>query len=177
MSNKGILPIGGLFLSNGRRIGHHEMPEGLGFDMGYHVIIFVNVLMFFDQDELEYQDKYPLTRRNEREGVLDKHTMRDAIDALIERGHVVKIVPEGDEVLPPMHERYRVQKGQECGFYQWSLYTAHHNTNIVFGDHPKTEVLFEIKTIPQSGKAAKIRSIKNREWDGQLLFTIGSITG
>jgi hypothetical protein len=33
--------------------------------------------------------------------VLDKHTMRDAIGALIERGHVVEIVPEGDESTPP----------------------------------------------------------------------------
>jgi hypothetical protein len=86
MSNKGIPPIGGLFLSNGKRIGHSEMPKGLGFDTGYHVIIFVNLLTFFDQDELEYQDEYPLTKRNKREGVLDKHTMRDAIYALIERG-------------------------------------------------------------------------------------------
>jgi hypothetical protein len=101
MSNKGIPPIGGLFLSNRRRIGHSEIPKGLGFDTGYHVIIFVNLLTFFDQDELKYQDKYPLTRRNKQEGVLDEHTMRDAIDASIERGHVVNIVPEGDEVSPP----------------------------------------------------------------------------
>jgi hypothetical protein len=41
---------------------------------------------------------------------------------------------------------------------------------MVFGDHSKTEVLFEIETICQSGKAAKNRLIKNREWGGQLLF-------
>jgi hypothetical protein len=35
---------------------------------------------------------------------------------------------------------------------------------------PKTEVLFEIGTIRRSGKAAKKRLIKNREWGGQLLF-------
>jgi hypothetical protein len=52
MSNKGIQPIGGLFLSHGRRIGHSEMPKGLGFDMEHHVIIFVNLLAFFDQDKL-----------------------------------------------------------------------------------------------------------------------------
>jgi hypothetical protein len=39
-----------------------------------------------------------------------------------------------------------------------------------FGDHSETEVLFEIETIRQSGKAAKKRLIKNREWGGQLLF-------
>ncbi len=50
MSNKGILPIGGLFLSHGRRIGHSETPEGLGFNTGYHVILFVNLLTFIDQD-------------------------------------------------------------------------------------------------------------------------------
>jgi hypothetical protein len=104
MSNKGIQLIGGLFLSHERRIGHSEMPKGLGFDM-------VNLLTFFDQDELEYQVKYPLTRGNEREGVLDKNTMGDAIDASIERGHVVEIVPEGDEVTPPPHECYPVQEG------------------------------------------------------------------
>jgi hypothetical protein len=52
--------------------------------------------MFFDQDELEYQVECPLIGGNKRDGVLDKDTMRDAIDAWIEMGHVVKIVPEGD---------------------------------------------------------------------------------
>ncbi len=55
MSDKGIQPIGGLFLSHGRRIGHNETPRGLGFDTEHHVIIFLNLLMFFDKDELEYQ--------------------------------------------------------------------------------------------------------------------------
>jgi hypothetical protein len=147
------------------------MPGGLGFDTSYHVIIFVNLLTFTNQNKLEYQVKYPLTRGNKREGVLDKHIMRDAIDALIERGHVVGIVPEGDKVSPPPHERYHVQEGQECDFYQWSLYTAHHDTGVVFGDHSKTEVLFEIVTIHQSGKAVKNWLIGNQEWGGQLLFT------
>ncbi len=40
-----------------------------------------------------------------------------------------------------------------------------------FGDHSKTEVLFEIKTIHQSGKAAKKRLMRNRKWGGQLMFT------
>ena len=39
-----------------------------------------------------------------------------------------------------------------------------------FGDHSKTEVLFEIKTIRRSGKAAKKRLMRNREWGGQLMF-------
>ncbi len=81
--------MGRHFLSKGRRIWHSETPKGLGFDTGYHVVIFANLLIFFDQDEMEYQDEYPLTRKNKREGVLDEHTMRDVIDALIERGHVV----------------------------------------------------------------------------------------
>ena len=76
MSNKGIQPIGGLFLSHGKRIGHSEMPAGLGFDIVYHVIIFVNLLTFFDQGELEYQVEYPLTGGTKREGVLDEHTTR-----------------------------------------------------------------------------------------------------
>jgi hypothetical protein len=95
--------------------------------------------------------------------------MRDAIDTSTERGHVVKIVPEGDEATPPLHKRYRVQERQEQDFY-WSLYTAHHNKGMVFGDHSKTEVLVEIKTIRRSGKAAKNWLIKNRKWGGQLLF-------
>jgi hypothetical protein len=115
--------------------------------MGYHVIIFVNLLTFIDQNELEYQVEYPLTGGNEREGVFDEHTMRDAIDAWIDRGHVAEIVSEGDEVTPPANECYRMQEGQERDFCQWSLYTAHHDTGIVFGDHSKMEVLFEIKTI------------------------------
>jgi hypothetical protein len=114
MSNKGILPIGRLFLSSRRRIGHSEMPKGLGFDTGYHVIIFIKLLTLFDQDELEYQDEYPLTGGNKREGVLDEDTMRDAIDALIERGHVGKIVPEGDEFLPPLHKHCYLRSKQSA---------------------------------------------------------------
>jgi hypothetical protein len=87
--------------------------------------------------------------------VLDKNAMRDAIDALIERGHAVEIVPEGDEATPPPHECYHKQQDQEQDFYNWSLYTAHHDRGTVFGDHSKMEVLFEIKTICQYGKAAK----------------------
>jgi hypothetical protein len=155
MSDKGIKPIGRLFLSHGRKIEHSEMHEGLGFDTGHHVIIFVNLLTFFDQDKLEYQVEYPLTGGKEQEGVLDKDTMRDAIDASIERGHIVKIVPEGDEATSPPHKCYCVQKGQEKDFYHWSLFIAHHDRGMVFGDISKMEVLFEIETIPQSGKAAK----------------------
>jgi hypothetical protein len=73
--------------------------------------------MFFDQDELEYQVEYPLTGGNKREGVLDEDTMRNAIDASIERGHVVEIVPEGDDASPPPHECYCVQEGQEQDFF------------------------------------------------------------
>jgi hypothetical protein len=91
--------------------------------------------------------------------VLDKDTMRDVIDVLIEKGHVIKIVPEGDEAIPPPHKCYCMQEGQEEDFFHWSLYTAHHNRGMVFGDHSKTEVLLEIKTIHQSGKAAKNRLI------------------
>ncbi len=83
MSNKSIQPIGGLFLSHGRRIGHNETSKGLGFDTGHHVIIFVNLLTFFDQDKLEYQVEYLLTKGNEREGVLDEDNMRNVIDASI----------------------------------------------------------------------------------------------
>jgi hypothetical protein len=93
------------------------MPKGLGFDTGHHVIIFINLMMFFDQEELEYQVEYPLTRGNEKEGLLDKDTMRDAIDALRERGHVVVIVPEGDEATPPPHECYCMQEGQDQDFF------------------------------------------------------------
>ncbi len=50
MSDKGIQPIGGHFLSHGRRIGYNEAAKGLGFDAEHRVIIFVNLLTFFDQD-------------------------------------------------------------------------------------------------------------------------------
>jgi hypothetical protein len=145
--SKGILPIGGLFLSNGRRIRHSETPKDLGFDASFHVIIFVNLLMFIDHEDLEYQDNYPLTRGNDREGVIDEHTMTNAIDASIQRGHVAEIVPEGDDVSPPPLKPYQVQEGHERWLYQWSLYTAHYSTDVVFGDHSKMEVLFEIETI------------------------------
>jgi hypothetical protein len=77
--------------------------------MEHHVIIFVNLLTFFDQGKLEYQVQYPLTGWNEREGVLNKDTMKDVIDASIERGHVIEIVPKGDEAAPLLHECYHVQ--------------------------------------------------------------------
>jgi hypothetical protein len=133
MSNKGIQPMGGLFVSHGRRIGHSEMPAALGFDMSYHVIIFVNLFLFINQNKLEYQVEYPLTGGNKREGVLDEHAMSDAIDASIERGHVIEVVPEGDEISLPPHKCYHVQEGQEHDFYQWSLYTAHHATGFQDG--------------------------------------------
>jgi hypothetical protein len=104
LRSMGMLPIGGLFLSNGKMIGLNETPEGMGFDTGYHVIIFINLLMFIDHDNLEYQDDYPLTIGHERKGALDKHTMRDAIDASIQRGHTAEIFPKGDEVLPSPHK-------------------------------------------------------------------------
>ncbi len=113
MSNKGIQPIGQLFLSHKRRIGHNEMPKGLGFDTEHHVIIFTNLLTFFDQDKLEYQVEYPLTSGNKMGGVLDIDIMRDAIDALVEGGHIIKIVPEGDEAAPPPHGGYCMQQNQE----------------------------------------------------------------
>jgi hypothetical protein len=68
-----------------------------------------------------------------------------------------------DEVLPSQHKCYRVQEGCEYWFYQWSLYTAHHNVEIKFGDHSETVVLLEIKIICPSGKAAKKWLIKNWE--------------
>ena len=89
--------------------------------------------------------------------------MRDAIDALIERGRIVEIVPEGDEATPSPHKRYCMQRDQEQDFFHLSLYTAHHDRGMVFGDHSKTEVLFEIEKICQSGKATKNQLIKNCE--------------
>jgi hypothetical protein len=149
-----ILPIGRLFSSNRRRIGHSETPKHLGFNVSFHVIIFVNLLMFINHKDFEYQDNYPLTVGNDREGVLDEHTKANEIDALIKTGYVVEIVPGGDEISPPPLEHYHVQEGHERWFYQWSLYMAHYNTNVAFGGHSKMEVLFEIKTIHRSGKAA-----------------------
>jgi hypothetical protein len=70
MSNKGILPIDGFFLSNRRRIRHSETPKGMGFDTSFHVIIFVNILKFINQDKLEYQDNYPWTRGTKEKGCL-----------------------------------------------------------------------------------------------------------
>ncbi len=97
--------------------------------------------------------------------------MKNVIDASIERGHIVEIVPEGVEAAPPPHERYRVQRDQEQDFYHWSLYTAHQDRGMDFGDHSEMEVLFKIETIRRSGKAAKNRLMKNREWGGQLMVT------
>jgi hypothetical protein len=59
-----------------------------------------------------------------------------------------------------------MQQDQERDFYHWSLYKAHHDRGMDFGDHSKTEVLFEIKTIRQSGKAVKNWLVKNRKWVG-----------
>ncbi len=85
MSVKGIQPIGGLFLSHGRRIRYDDTPKSFGVDTEHNVIIFVNLLTFVEQGKLEYQVEYPLTRGNKSEGVLDEDTMTDVIDALIGR--------------------------------------------------------------------------------------------
>jgi hypothetical protein len=118
LRSRGILSIGGLFLSNGKRIGLSETPNGMEFDTGYHVIIFANLLIFINHNDLKYQDDYPLTAGHKQERLLNKCTMRDAIDASIQRGHVVKIVPKGMEVLPPLHKHHRIQEGHEHQFYQ-----------------------------------------------------------
>ncbi len=104
LRSKGILLRGGLFLSSGKRTRLDETPDSMGFDTGCHAIIFVNLLMFFDHDDLEYQSNYPLTGGNKRDGVLDVRNMRDAINASIQRGHVIEVVPEGDELLLPPHK-------------------------------------------------------------------------
>jgi hypothetical protein len=171
MSVKGIQLISGLFLSHGRRIGYNDTPKSLGFDTEHHVILFVNLLTFFDQGKLEYQVEYSLTGGSGSEGVLDKDIMTDVIAALIERGHINEIVPEEDEAAPPPHKRYHVQQDQERDFYHRSLYTAHQDRGMDFGDHSETEVLFEIETIRQYGKAAKKQLMMIREWGGQLMFT------
>jgi hypothetical protein len=59
------------------------------------------------------------------------------------------------------------KKRSRARFFHWSLYTAHHNRGMDFGDHSKMEVLFEIETIRGSGKAAKKWLMKNRKWGGQ----------
>ncbi len=105
-------------MSNGKRIGLSETPNGMEFDTGYHVIIFANLLIFINHNDLKYQDDYPLTAGHKQERLLNKCTMRDAIDASIQRGHVVKIVPKGMEVLPPLHKHHRIQEGHEHQFYQ-----------------------------------------------------------
>ncbi len=88
------------------------MPKGLGFDTEHRVIIIVNLLAFFDQEELEYQVEYPLTRGNKWEGVIGEDIMRNAIDASIERGHVVEIVPEEDEATPHCTNATVCKKGK-----------------------------------------------------------------
>ncbi len=166
LRRKDILLRGGIFLSSGKRIGLDEAPKGLGFGPGYLVITFVNLFMFFDLDDLVYQSNYPLTIVNESKGVLNVPTMRDSINASIQRGYVVEVVPKGDELLPSPRKLYRVQERHETQFFQWSLYLymAHHSAVIEFGDHSETVVLLEIEIIHWSGKATKTCLIKNREW-------------
>jgi hypothetical protein len=92
------------------------MPAGLGFDVGYHVIIFFNPLMFIDQDKLEYQVKYPLTGGNKREGVLAKHTMRDVIDASIERGMSLRLSVREKRFPPHRTNATMYKKGKSVIF-------------------------------------------------------------
>jgi hypothetical protein len=51
LRSKGIPPRAGLFLSSRKRIGLDQTPKSMGFDTGYHVIIFINLLMLFDHDD------------------------------------------------------------------------------------------------------------------------------
>jgi hypothetical protein len=150
------IPLRGrIFLFSGKRIGHEDMPISMGFFTDYNVITFMNLLMFFNINDLVYQSNYPLTVGNKREGVLDVPTMRAAINSSIQRGHVIEVVSERDELLPPPHKQFRIQDRHENQFFQWSLYMAHHSAVIELGDHSETEVLLEIEIICQSGKAAK----------------------
>jgi hypothetical protein len=145
LRSKGILPRGGLFLSSRKMIRLDETPKSMGFDTDYHVIIFVNLLMSFYHNDLEYQSNYLLTGGNDRGGVLDVHTMRDGINALIQRGHVIEVLPKEDELLPSPHKQYRVQEKHKTQFCQWSLYTAHQSAVVEFGDRSKKDVLLEFE--------------------------------
>jgi hypothetical protein len=105
---KEILLRGRISLSIGKRFGLEETPISMRFGTDYNVITFVNLLTFFNINDLVYQSQYPLTIVNESEGVLNVWTMRDAINALIQRGHVVEVVSKVDELLPPPHKCYHV---------------------------------------------------------------------
>jgi hypothetical protein len=69
LRNKDSPLRGGIFLINGKRFGLDETPESPGLcPEGHHEIIFVNLLMFFNLDDLEYQNDYPLTMIQKRRG-------------------------------------------------------------------------------------------------------------
>ncbi len=116
---KDILLRGGIFLINGRRIRFDDSPESLGlFPEHNHEITFVNLLIHFNHNDLENQNNYPLTVGNKRGGVIDVWTMRDVINTLIQRGNAVEVVPEGNELLPPLHKHYCMQERHESQFFQ-----------------------------------------------------------
>jgi hypothetical protein len=79
-------------LINRRTIGFDDTPNSFGLGLeGNHEITFVYLLMYFNLDDVEYQNDYPLTIGNKREELLAMRTMRDAINVSIQRGYVIEV--------------------------------------------------------------------------------------
>jgi hypothetical protein len=167
---KDILLRGGIFLSIGKWIGLDEMLTSLAFGPGYHVITFANLLMFFDLNDLVYQSDYPLTIGNKSKGVINIPSMRDAINALIQRGHVVWGCARGRWASPST---------------AWTLLRARKTWNPVLSVEPlhgSAQCCDWIWGSFQEGgfigyqdhmmvwKGHKNRLMKNHKWSGKVIF-------
>jgi hypothetical protein len=79
---------------------------------------FVNLLMYFNADDLAYQDRYPLSIVEASKGLLNEGAIDGAINFTIERGNVMEVVDKAKGQPIPAYKHYRVREGSEVRFFQ-----------------------------------------------------------
>ncbi len=83
---------GTCFLLHGVQVQPKEMPNSMRFGVGSTLIAFVNLLLYFNLDDLTYQSWYPLFIVNKSNGLLNEGAMATAINVAVGRGNVVEVI-------------------------------------------------------------------------------------
>jgi hypothetical protein len=94
-----ILMRGACILLRGVQVEPNETPNSMRFGVGSNVIAFINLLLYFNLDDLIYQSWYPLFIVDESNGLLNEGGMATAINVAVGRGNVIKIVDEEEGQL------------------------------------------------------------------------------
>jgi hypothetical protein len=122
LDKKDISLVGTGFLLHGLQIKPDETPKSEGFCMGCNVLAFVNLLLYFNQDdELAYQSQYPLSIIDKSNGLLGEGAMGTAINVAVGRGNDVEVIKEVEGQLSPAYKGYCKKEGNVVHFFQWAF--------------------------------------------------------